>query len=80
MQWACLIQVVARAKQNDLQISRHVKCNNPVHLELYPFSDASVKALAPCSFICRVEMSGRIADCLLCAKCEVETLKRITVT
>lgn len=64
---------------NDLEIPRHIKCSNPVRLELHGFSDASLDAYGTCLYVRSIDQYGTIIVHLLCAKSKVAPLNSISI-
>lgn len=64
---------------NNLQIPRHILCQNPVLVQLHGFSDASEIAYAACIYAKAVDCNGDSHVNLVCAKSKVAPLKRLTI-
>lgn len=66
-------------KLNDLIISRKVTCDNPTHLSLHGFADASETSYGACVYVVTENLKGERASNLLCAKSKVAPLKSLTM-
>jgi hypothetical protein len=53
---------------NNIKVPRHITCNEPHHIELHGFSDASEKAYGACIFIKSRASQNHCHVRLLCAK------------
>lgn len=64
---------------NDLEISRHVVCPNPVQIEIHGFSDASAYAFGACVYVKSKDEDGNTLVRLVAAKSKVAPLKTQTI-
>ncbi|XP_011858336.1 PREDICTED: uncharacterized protein LOC105555899 [Vollenhovia emeryi] len=64
---------------NQLEIPRHIMCDNPQGLELHGFCDASEQAYSVCIYIRSTDLDCRHHVRLLCAKSRVAPLKVISL-
>ena len=64
---------------NNLNISRHALCENPIIVELHGFSDASERSYGACIYLKSVNNEGEIKIHLLCAKSKVAPMKTLTI-
>ncbi|KAH9643960.1 hypothetical protein HF086_004221 [Spodoptera exigua] len=63
----------------NLQIPRHVLCENAKVIEIHSFSDASQSAYGACIYIKSVNENNDISVKLLCSKSKVTPLKPMTI-
>lgn len=61
------------------EIERYGMCDNPKHIEIHVFCDASLKAYAACIYIRSIDDNGVVSVKLLCAKAKVSPLKATTI-
>lgn len=64
---------------NDISIPRVNICQNPVHIELHDFLDASESAYGACIYLRLVNHAGDVTVRLVCAKSQVAPLKTICI-
>lgn len=64
---------------NDIQIRRQVLLNSFVSVEIFGFSDASIRAYGCSVYLCSVDNKGVKVCRLLCAKSKVAPLKKVTL-
>lgn len=62
---------------NNLEIPRHVRCQNAVCIEIHGFCDASESAYGACVYVKSVDTNGKSLIRLLCAKSKVAPLKPV---
>lgn len=61
---------------NHVNINRQVLCDNPIHVELHGFSDASERGYGSCIYLKSVDKHGTKVSNLLCAKSKVAPLNK----
>jgi hypothetical protein len=62
-----------------LQVPRRVLINDPKHIEMHIFSDASQCAFGTCIYLRSIDATGNAQVSLLCAKARVAPLKPTTI-
>ncbi|XP_073963072.1 uncharacterized protein [Choristoneura fumiferana] len=63
----------------NLQLNRHVLCDDPKLIELHSFSDASERAYGACIYMRSINVNNDVTVQLLCAKSKVAPLKPTTI-
>lgn len=63
----------------NLQVSRHVSCDDPKVIEMHSFSDSSERAYGACIYLGSIDVNGNVTVRLLCAKSKVAPLAPTTI-
>lgn len=64
---------------NEINIPRHIICQNTHNIQLHCFSDSSTVSFGACCYIRSTDTSGNIQVNLLCSKSRVAPLKTTTI-